>query len=482
MTLKLYNTLTRQKEEFKPLNAPKVGMYVCGVTVYDHCHLGHARALVNFDVIYRYLKCKGYEVTYVRNYTDVDDKIINRANKDGVPWNEISETYIQSFNEDMEALSLEKPSIEPKATENIDEIIKITSKLIEKNYAYQSGKDVFFSVRKDEDYGKLSGKKIDELEVGARVDVQDSKKDPLDFALWKGSKPGEPAWESDFGEGRPGWHIECSAMSMKYLGESFDIHGGGRDLSFPHHENEIAQSESYSDKTFAKYWLHNGFININSEKMSKSLGNFLTIKDILKQYHYEIIRLFILSAHYRSPLDYTEQNIENAKQSLSRYYTTLQRIEDAKVHHNDLSDKEKALEAKLSSLSQSFEEAMDDDFNTAKVMGLVFDLIRDWNKLLDLQKEVAEGLKKSLKTQIQTVSKVLGVFSTSPQEFLNFDISHGVKELALSPEEIEAKLQKRIEARKNKDWATADAIRDELAESGIEIKDHPDGTTTWMVG
>ncbi len=485
MSLQIYNTLTRKKEEFKPLNPPKVGMYVCGVTVYDYCHLGHARALINFDVIYRYLQQKGYQVTFVRNYTDVDDKIIKRAQEKGVPWNQISETFIAAFDEDMKSLGNIKPTIEPKATENMEEIEKIISGLIDKGYAYKAGDDVFFSVRKKADYGKLSGKKIDELESGSRIEIHEDKKDPLDFALWKSSKPGEPQWESPWGPGRPGWHIECSAMGMRYLGETFDIHGGGRDLSFPHHENEIAQSESYSGKPFARYWIHNGFVNINAEKMSKSLGNFMTIRDILKLYHPEVIRLFILSAHYRSSLDYTEQNIRASKQSLERWYTTLDRIQ-AQCGNGDekasLTPAEKELQARTQDLSKGYEEAMDDDFNTAKVCGLLFDLAREWNRILDAQEgKVHPSICHSFLEQLSKIFNVFGIFGGKPQEFLKEQGGLSLSKGSLAAEGIEEKIRQRNIARAAKNWGEADSIRKELEAAGVKIKDHPDGTTTWSV-
>jgi len=483
MALKVYNTLSRQKELFEPLTPPKVNMYVCGVTVYDMCHLGHARALINFDVIYRYLQSRGYEVTFVRNYTDVDDKIIKKANEEGVSWKEIAEKFIRAFDEDMEALGNTKPTLEPKATENMEEILNIVKGLVKNGYAYQVGSDIFYKVRKKKDYGKLSGKKIDELESGARVEVHESKKDPLDFSLWKASKPGEPAWESPWGPGRPGWHIECSAMSMKTLGASFDIHGGGRDLVFPHHENEIAQSEAYSGVPFAKYWIHNGFVNINAEKMSKSLGNFLTIRELLKQYHPEVIRLFILAAHYRSPLDYTEQHMQQTRQSLTRWYTTIARIvEEAAQHRKEkLEGAEKKLADKVSRLYAEFEQAMDDDFNTAKVTGLLFDLARDWNKLLDNRDPICQSVCENFLENIKKIHQVLGVFGSDPQEYLGSGKEKVLQSSQLSPEQIEEKITQRLEARKAKDWTRADEIRKKLLDAGIQLKDNPDGTTSWSV-
>ncbi|MBI4412693.1 MAG: cysteine--tRNA ligase [Deltaproteobacteria bacterium] len=484
MSLHIYNTLTRRKELFQPLNPPKVGMYVCGVTVYDYCHLGHARALINFDVIYRYLKRKGFQVTYVRNYTDVDDKIIKRAQEEGIAWNEVSEKYIRAFDEDMDGLKLERPTFQPRATENIGEIVKIVESLVEKGFAYKAGSDIFYSVRKKSDYGKLSGKKIDELESGARVEIHEAKNDPLDFSLWKSSKPGEPLWNSPWGDGRPGWHIECSAMSMKHLGLTFDIHGGGRDLAFPHHENEIAQSEAYSGKPFARYWIHNGFVNINAEKMSKSLGNFMTIREILKSYHPEVVRLFILSAHYRSPLDYTEKNMQDARQSLSRWYTTMSRIREhcGKEKKPKLGGEEAKLGEKVSHLYADFEEAMDDDFNTAQVCGLLFDLMREWNKVLDSSSTICSSICHLFVDTIGQINEVLGVFGSDPETYLSFERGQVLKAAGLAPEEIEKRIQARNEARKNRKWEEADAIRKELTEAGVQLKDNPDGTTTWSVG
>lgn len=496
MTLKIYNTLTRKKEVFKPLNPPKVGMYVCGVTVYDYCHLGHARALINFDVIYRYLKQSGYQVTYVRNYTDVDDKIINRAAKDKIPWNEVAKKYIHAFDEDMSSLKNEKPTFEPKATDNIDEIQKIIKGLVDKEYAYQAGNDIFYSVRKKEDYGKLSGKKIEDLESGARVEIHEAKKDPLDFSLWKASKPGEPSWKSPWGDGRPGWHIECSAMSMKHLGQTFDIHGGGRDLTFPHHENEIAQSEACSGKSFARYWIHNGFVNINAEKMSKSLGNFLTIRELLKEYHPEVVRLFILASHYRSPLDYTRKNVQNMKQSLNRWYSTMARIKKIFSDHPSPPGGEgvrrtgeggltrvlkKNLDNKVKNLYGDFEKAMNDDFNTAKVVGILFDLIRDWNKVLDEGKSICGSICDQFINSVDKIHKVMGIFGSDPNQYLTLEKEKVMKTASLTTDTIKKKIKMRNEARKAKDWAKADNIRKELMDAGVQLKDNPDGTTTWGV-
>jgi len=369
MALRLYNTLAGEKEPFIPRVAGKVGMYVCGVTVYDFCHIGHARAGIVFDMIYRYLRFSGYDVTYVRNYTDIDDKIINRANQEGTDYRTIADRYIATFDEDMDRLGMLRPTIEPKATDHIEDIISIIQRLIDNGHAYAVDGDVYFAVETFPTYLKLSGRNLDDMLAGARVDVDERKRNPMDFALWKGSKPGEPFWQSPWGAGRPGWHIECSAMSMRFLGPSFDIHGGGKDLVFPHHENEIAQSEGANGCRFVNYWLHNGFVNINSEKMSKSLGNFFTIREVLELFDPETLRFFILQAHYRSPLDYSDQNLREAQTGLSRIYDALAAL--------DLALERPAVETavlpsaaefaeKVAGLLPRFNEAMDDDFNTAK--------------------------------------------------------------------------------------------------------------------
>lgn len=479
MSLKIYNTLSRKKEDFAPINPPKVGMYVCGVTVYDDCHLGHARALINFDVIFRYLKQSGFDVTYIRNYTDIDDKIINRANELGVEWKEIAEKYIRSFNEDMDSLGNQKPTLEPKATENIDEIIKVIEGLMEKGFAYMAGKDVFYRVREKKDYGKLSGKKIDDLESGARIEIHDDKEDPLDFCLWKASKEGEPFWDSPWGQGRPGWHIECSAMSMKSLGPSFDIHGGGRDLSFPHHENEIAQSEAYSGQTFAKYWVHNGFVNINAEKMSKSLGNFKKIKELVQDYHAEVIRLFILSSHYRSPIDYSLEKMKEVRKSLARWYSMVKRFESCEINSDQASKFEKKLISEIDQLKVDFTDAMNDDFNSAKAIGFVFELIKKINQLLDTRNNISQDFKDHFLIVKEWVHGILGIFNGNAIQFLLIETNRVLEESGISENEILKKIKERKIARENKDWALADQIRDEFVEKGIAIKDTPDGNTIW---
>jgi len=484
MTLKVYNTLSRSKEEFKPIEDGKVKMYACGITAYDSCHLGHARAAICFDVVTRYLRHKGFDVTYVRNYTDIDDKIIKKANEEGTTCQEISEKYIKEYQEDMKSLGNLPPDIEPKATEHIKNMIGTIEKLIANGMAYEKDGEVFYSVRKFNEYGKLSGKKIDELESGARIDINDAKEDPLDFALWKPSKEGEPEWDSPWGKGRPGWHIECSAMSSKYLGQPFDIHGGGRDLVFPHHENEIAQAEGAEGKEFAKYWIHNGFININAEKMSKSLGNFLTIRDIVKEHGAEAVRYFIISSHYRSPIDYTDIAIKNAKAALDRFYETAKRMEEPKKNTKDATpetEEEKALAAKFSETKKTVTDFMDDDFNTAGGIGAVFDLVRAVNRYLDTNPNKDSDFYSWTMNEWKEIrnewGSIFGLFNSNPTEY--FDAKKEVSTKGIDPAEIEALIAERLDARKNKDFKRADEIRDELAGKGITLKDKPDGTTEW---
>lgn len=479
-SLVVYNSMTQKKEVFRSLEPGKVKMYVCGVTVYDESHLGHARAAVTFDIIYRYLSYLGYDVVYVRNFTDVDDKIIKKAQKENLTCEEISQRYMKSYWEVMTALGNVPPTHEPCAMQHIPQMIDLIKKLTEKDKAYVGGRDVFYSVKKFQGYGKLSHKVINDLESGARIEIDEKKKDPLDFALWKGSKPGEPHWPSPWGEGRPGWHIECSAMSMHYLGESFDIHGGGRDLIFPHHENEIAQSEGATGKPFARYWLHNGFVNINDEKMSKSLGNFFTVKEILNNYSPEVVRYFLLSAHYASPIDFSDQRMKEAKNALIRFYETMARLQEFSVKEEG-----KGKDLPINTLLTRSEKAMCDDFNTAKVIGLVFDWIRELNKYLDAleadKQGIPKGLKDSLVRQIEALGGFLNIFHSPPREFLRSQSAQAMQSLNINPSEIGDKLKERQEARKNKDWKGADFIRDELAKLGIEIKDNPDGTTNWSV-
>lgn len=482
MTLRVYNTLSGTKEEFKPLVPGKVSMYVCGVTVYDHCHIGHARANVVFDMIYRYLRHAGYDVTYVRNYTDVDDKIINRANQEGVPYNVISERFIAEFDRDMAALGLDLPSYQPKATEHIAEMIDVISRLVDKGYAYAADGDVYFCVDKFDPYLKLSKRNLDEMQAGARIEVGEKKRHPMDFALWKGSKPGEPFWESPWGQGRPGWHIECSAMSMKYLGETFDIHGGGKDLVFPHHENEIAQSEAANGKPFANYWVHNGFVNINSEKMSKSLGNFFTIKEVLEKYDAEVLRFFLLSAHYRSPIDFSDQNLREAEAGLERIYAALAGIDEtaAKGVENGEGEADGELAGKTATIAERFREAMDDDFNTAQALGFVFDLVRSVNRVLAEGRVGNRVLLAEAGSRIREVGAVLGIFTSEPNAFAERLKNRKTAELPIAAEEIEQLIAERLAARAARDFRRADEIRDNLAAQGIMLLDSPQGTT-WKV-
>ncbi len=479
MPLRVYNTLTGSKEEFVPINPGKVGMYVCGVTVYDHCHIGHARANVVFDMIYRYLRAKGLDVTYVRNYTDIDDKIINRANRDGVAYNEISERFIREFDRDMERLMLLLPTHQPKATEHIPEIIALVQKLIDKGFAYQSGSDVFYRVDRFDGYLKLSKRNLEDMQAGARIEVDDKKEHPMDFALWKGAKPGEPFWESPWGEGRPGWHIECSAMSTKFLGETLDIHGGGKDLIFPHHENEIAQSEAASGKPFVKYWLHNGFVNINAEKMSKSLGNFFTIKEVLERYDAEVLRFFLLSAHYRSPIDFSDQNLKEAELGLERIYKALSGIDErlASGEEHPPTGESAELEEKCAAFAARFGEAMDDDFNTALALGHLFDLVRSINKALPLS---PLRLLERAKQEVAGFAQVVGICDSVPAAFLQRIKDRKTQEMEIPVEEIEALIIERGEARKGKDFKRSDEIRDLLLEKNIVLLDTPQGTT-WKV-
>jgi len=490
MPLRIYNTMTGKKEEFIPLHDRKIGMYACGVTVYDLCHIGHARSAIVFDAIYRYLEYRGYEVTFVRNFTDIDDKIIKRANEQGVDFKAIAEKYIDEFNVDMGKFGLEKPKFEPKATEHISEMIQLISTLIEKGYAYQGGGDVFFSVEKFKEYGKLSKRNLEDMQAGARVGIDEKKENPLDFALWKASKPGEPFWESPWGKGRPGWHIECSVMSQKYLGETLDIHGGGKDLIFPHHENEVAQSEAATGKPFARYWIHNGFVNINKEKMSKSLGNILTLKEIFKDWRPEAIRLFLLSSHYRSPVDFSFDGLSEVKSALDRFYATLEAIQ--KELRGPSSSSQKKIESSaiegsrqiLESFQARFEEAMDDDFNTAQALSYFFDLQRHLNSLLDISKkqrteEILAMLKEGLE-YFARFGSIFGLFQEDPEHYLNEQKKEGLKRLNLAEEEILRLIDARNLARKEKNWKGADEIRNGLLSKGIVLEDTPT-ETIWKI-
>lgn len=447
----LYNSLTRTKEEFVPIQPGKIGMYVCGNTVYDHCHLGHARSMVSFDVIVRYLRSQGFDVTYVRNITDIDDKIIVRANERGISINELTDHYIEAMYEDTKALNILPPDIEPRATGHVDTIIKLIQRLLDTGNAYVSENgDVCYQVDSFPQYGKLSHKDIEGLVSGSRVEVVKEKRSPLDFVLWKKAKPNEPSWDSPWGEGRPGWHIECSAMAMHELGEQFDIHGGGLDLQFPHHENEIAQSEAASGKTFANYWLHVGMLQVNGEKMAKSTGNFFTIADVLKEHHPEIIRYFLLSSHYRSPLNYSDDNLLNAKKALVRMYQAIKEQPVAKLNGELDND-----------WIGQFTQAMNDDFNTPVALSVLFQLSREINK----------NSSPVLVATLKYLAGVLGLLQENPSEFLQSGFESDDKEV------IEQLIAERLQARADKNWARADQIRAELLQQGIELEDGAKGTT-----
>jgi cysteinyl-tRNA synthetase len=489
--MKIFNTMTGKKEDFIPLTSGKIGMYTCGVTVYDYCHIGHARSAIVFDVISRYFRYKGFDLKFIRNFTDIDDKIIKKANEEGISWDAVAKKYIEEYYTDMDGLGIARADAEPKATEYIQEMIDVIKALIEKGYAYEipdgDSKSVYFSVNKFPEYGKLSKKEQKDLLAGARIDVDDRKKNPVDFALWKASKEGEPWWDSPWGKGRPGWHIECTAMSIKHLGESFDIHGGGADLIFPHHENEIAQSEAFTGKPFARYWVHNGFITIDKEKMSKSLGNFFTIKEILDKYDAEVVRLFILSSHYRSPIEFSNEQLRDAESSLDRYYSTIARMDDftagsagAQADLKKSSSQAVDLEQLLDAFKNKFVEAMDDDFNTALAIGHIFELIRDINRFLDLKPsgETAGVLISRAKNILREICAVLNLFSRTPAQW-NIDLLK-IKKIPLSETDIENKIRDRKTARENKDWTRADSIRKELEANGIILEDKRDATS-WKV-
>ncbi len=461
--MKVYNTMTRQKEEFVPVDKNEVKIYACGPTVYNYIHIGNARPLCVFDVLRRYLEYKGYNVKFVQNFTDIDDKIIKRANEEGVSYDTVSEKYIKEFWIDADGLNFKHATVHPKATENIDEIIDIIQSLVDKGYAYEAGGDVYFRTLKFKDYGKLSHPPIEDLESGARIAIGEVKEDPLDFALWKGAKPGEPYWDSPWGKGRPGWHIECSAMNRKYLGNTIDIHCGGKDLVFPHHENEIAQSECANGCTFAKYWMHNGYINVDNVKMSKSLGNFKTVREIAGVYGYEVIRYFLISAHYRSPINYSIDIIEQCKSALERLYTCRDSLDFALKNATEESGKnDDELINMFESRKTEFITAMDDDLNTADGIAALFELTKDINTHI-LSKKVSKAVCEKAAQIFDEICNVLGLLYNRRNNELSSD--------------IEALISEREQARKNKDWATADKIRDDLKARGIILKDTPQGVT-----
>ncbi|MBF0232676.1 MAG: cysteine--tRNA ligase [Desulfamplus sp.] len=490
MSLKIYNTLTGKKDLFVPLEPGKVSMYVCGPTVYDTSHIGHARSVVVFDVIFRWLQEAGYDVCYVRNFTDVDDKIINRANEIGKDPLEISEKYIKEFHNEMDALNVLRPTIEPKATEHIGDIIQFIEMLIEKGRAYYvEGSDVFFSIDSFEGYGKLSHRNPDDMIAGARIAVDQNKRNPMDFTLWKPAKPGEPSWESPWGAGRPGWHIECSAMSNRYLGQSFDIHGGGKDLIFPHHENEIAQSEALFGKQFVQYWIHNGFVDINNEKMSKSLGNFTMIKDVLVRYHPEVIRLFLLSKHYRSPIDYNENSMDEVIATLDKIYGFLDRANKAGVPIDIGRTEASFVDTSSGDSWAAFKDDMDDDFNSARGIATIFDTVKKGNKILDTGREdsgknIAEPLSaekmKVLETicfDLQKMGNILGILSQTPEEYFRGKKEAGLADGSIDPKIVDQLVMERTEARKSKNFTKADEIRAKLDSMNIILEDGPGGTT-----
>ena len=459
MALSIYNTLSKAKEVFTPLEDNKVRMYVCGMTVYDFCHLGHGRSMVAFDVITRWIRHSGYELTYVRNITDIDDKIINRANENGEAFEVLTERMIAAMHEDEARLNILKPSMEPRATEHIAGMHAMIQTLIDKGYAYAPGNgDVYYRVGKFVGYGKLSRRRIEDLRIGARIAPDDAKQDPLDFVLWKAAKPGEPSWSSPWGDGRPGWHIECSVMSTCCLGDTFDIHGGGNDLEFPHHENEIAQSEAATGKPYAKAWLHCGMITINGEKMSKSLGNFFTIREVLEKYHPEVVRYLLIASHYRSPINYSEDNLREAKSALERFYNALKGLPEAAP-------------AAAEDFVARFTVAMDDDFNTAGACSVLFELAREVNRLRESDLAGAAALAARLKA----LAALLGILQLESDEFLRGDAGGRVDVLA-----VEALIEARLQARSNKDWAASDQIRDQLAAMGVVLEDTK-GVTTWRL-
>ncbi|MDM0926966.1 cysteine--tRNA ligase [Clostridium perfringens] len=465
--MKVYNTLNKKKEEFIPLTPGEVKMYVCGPTVYNFFHIGNGRTFIVFDTIRRYFEYRGLKVDFVQNFTDIDDKMIKKANEEGTTVKKIGDTYIKEYYQDADALNIERATVNPRATEFIGEIIKFVKGLVDKGYAYEVDGDVYFSTKKFEGYGKLSGQNIEDLQSGARISVDERKKDPMDFAIWKAQKPGEPAWDSPWGMGRPGWHIECSCMAKKLLGETIDIHAGGSDLKFPHHENEIAQSEALTGEPFARYWLHSAFVNVNNEKMSKSLNNFFTAREILERYDADVIRFLMLSAHYRQQLNFSEDLLESAKASVERIYNAIGNLENLidEVSREEMNEEEKAYLESLNKYKEKYIEKMDDDFNTADAITAIFDLIKDTNTniTIDSSKELAQ---KALELT-RELGAPLGMFQKSTKGNLE--------------EEIEALIAKRQQARKDRDFALADKIRDELKDRGIVLEDTPQGVRWKMI-
>ena len=481
--MKLYNTMTNKIEEFKTIEENKVKMYVCGPTVYNYIHLGNARPIVVFDTLARYFKYKGMEVDYVQNFTDVDDKIINKSIEEGISASEVSEKYIKCFFEDINRLNILESVKRPKVTENMAEIIEIIQKLIDNGFAYEKDGDVYFEVKKYKDYGKLSNQKIEELELGARIDVSEIKKNPMDFALWKKKKKdGEPFWVSPWGEGRPGWHIECSAMAKKYLGDTFDIHGGGQDLVFPHHENEIAQSKCAYHGNFANYWLHNGFIQINGDKMSKSLGNFFLLREILEKFSGNVVRLFILSTHYRKPINFSFENMEDTKKALQNIVKSMNKFEDiigkyknektAEITNLDFSQK-------IDEFDKKFEDAMDEDMNTPQALATIFDQIRETNKFISVNKDELSKIYSEIEKSYESLKRKIGNVFGIEIEMENSAKEEDGENMELTKKLIELLIKLRSEARSEKNFKLSDEIRDELKVLGVEIKDNRDGTTDY---
>lgn len=461
--MKIYNTLTRKKEEFIPISEKEVRMYSCGPTVYNYFHIGNARPFIIFDTVRRYLEYRGYKVNFVQNFTDIDDKMINKAKEEGITVKELAERFIKEYFVDAEGLGIDKATAHPKATENIDAIIELIKKLEKNGFAYNVNGDVYFNTKKFREYGKLSHQSLDDLELGARIEVDERKQDPMDFAVWKAQKPGEPAWDSPWGKGRPGWHIECSAMANKYLGETIDIHSGGQDLIFPHHENEIAQSEAANGKPFARYWMHNGFINVDNKKMSKSEGNFFTVREIAQKFDYEVIRFFMLSAHYRSPINFSLELLEQAKNGLDRIYNCIDNLLYIKEHAEDreMSEGEKELQNKLLEIKGKFIEAMEDDINTADAIAAIFDIVKELNSNITVSSKPSKAIIEFSHSLVRELGGILGIAQKQKEDNLD--------------SEIEELIERRQQARKEKNWKLADEIRDKLKDMGIVLEDTPQG-------
>jgi cysteinyl-tRNA synthetase len=486
--IRIYNTLSGKKEVLIPLEPGHVKLYVCGITSYDYCHIGHARSALAFDMIVSYLRYRGYKVTYVRNFTDIDDKIIARAAEQNCTASELAGRFIDEFYRDMDRLGIARPDIEPKATDHIDEMITLIEELMAKNMAYQAGNDIYYVVESFSDYGKLSRRNLKDMQAGARINVNEQKRHPMDFVLWKGSKPGEPTWDSPWGPGRPGWHIECSAMSRKYLGPTFDIHGGGKDLIFPHHENEIAQSEGANEQPFVTTWIHHGFVTIRDEKMSKSLGNFLTIRDILNNYHPEILRFFIFSTHYRNPLDFSETAMQDATSGLERLYKCIEAVEKLKITDHKYQQEQIVLpeedREKILSLEKRFQAAMDNDFNTALAQGIFFETVKILNKgvkLLESRPSSQDiALVQECAVMLKKLANIMGILREDASEFLSAGKATQLARLDLDENDIECLIAERNKCRAEKNWARSDEIRDELLSRNIILKDSSEGTT-WSV-